>query len=694
MTRPAYNPPVLKNNVKTQLLGAISAAATSLTLKSGEGSELETLLRGTASSTGSNILLNDTGDLGSLAVGDIIENLTDGSVAVVTDISGAPNSVATTPLEGGTDNTWTSGDVWVKNAQVATLTQFDSNGDIAKQERIKITDISSDTLTIERGYDGDTAQAFNADDYLYVMADESAVNEIRKFMANALMRFYEIEQGDFWHTTAAGSSNAYTATIPVTISAVGDVQGATITLIPDDTNTGAATLNLNSTSAIAIKKGDGSGNLTDVEANDIVNGQPMQVSYNGTFWVMVSPYIQSAAVTARTVEAKTSNYTISASNDIEKIFTNEGASSDVVFTLPTAAAGLNFDIVLAEDQNVVILPSSGDIIQVNTSAYSEGIYAAAQHTAIRLVAINATDWVAYPVEGTWSQVIDALYICGENGGSTVNRMPFSTETPAASSENLTQNMYNAAGTGDNTNAYLLGGLTNKVEKLNMYTEVTSNAANNLTESISQCQSGCTDGTNGYAVGYDNGAGNAQDDVQKLVYSSEATSKLTAVLSANMAHGSGAWDDTDGYKMGGEKPDSTASSSVEKFTYSSETGANHSDTLSGNIQYSGGCNDGNTKAYRLGGIISSTKQSSIEKLVFSTGTISSLAATLDTARAYLGAGHDVAGATGYACGGEDSGSAEEDTIEDIDFTAETSAQLGSTLTTPLLGPCCVSAYMAQ
>lgn len=66
----------------------------------------------------------------------------------------------------------------------------------------------------------------------------------------------------------------------------------------------------------------------------------------------------------RTIEAKTSDYTISAA-DSGKILTTEGAGGAVVFTLPTPTESLKgvwVDIVQAADQNMRVTCATSDKI--------------------------------------------------------------------------------------------------------------------------------------------------------------------------------------------------------------------------------------------------------------------------------------------------------------------------------------------
>src|SRR5687767_10953253 len=116
-------PLVTKDNASGQLNATVSPSATSIPLEGGDGAAFPQPYNGTATSLGSSTTLNSTGISaaigGSAQVGKLIWNRTDGSVAVIKTVS--TNSLTTTRLLGGTDNTWDNGDQWVLDAFVATL---------------------------------------------------------------------------------------------------------------------------------------------------------------------------------------------------------------------------------------------------------------------------------------------------------------------------------------------------------------------------------------------------------------------------------------------------------------------------------------------------------------------------------------------------------------------------------------------
>jgi hypothetical protein len=102
-----------------------SVSGTTVTLRSGAN------LSGTATSLGSSTLLNDTGAFASFGTdghpktGMEIRNTTDLSNAVILR-KVSDDQIETTPLTGGTDQTWAASDGWTANAIVVALAADDT----------------------------------------------------------------------------------------------------------------------------------------------------------------------------------------------------------------------------------------------------------------------------------------------------------------------------------------------------------------------------------------------------------------------------------------------------------------------------------------------------------------------------------------------------------------------------------------
>lgn len=172
-----------KDNAEGQLDSDIGAGTMLIPLQAGEGSEFPTTYTGAATSLGSSTVLNSTG-IGAtgVAIGDFIENLTDGSHAFILAV--AANSVTTSELRGGADNTWQNNDEYAVNRFVVTLNQRDANGNITAYEKVLIASRSGDNLTVEtRGYDGDSPQSFDTGDYVSLFVVSRHIIEIGKALA-------------------------------------------------------------------------------------------------------------------------------------------------------------------------------------------------------------------------------------------------------------------------------------------------------------------------------------------------------------------------------------------------------------------------------------------------------------------------------------------------------------------------------
>lgn len=84
------------------------------------------------------------------------------------------------------------------------------------------------------------------------------------------------------HLTAAGTANTLTASFSPAISSY--EIGLSLTIEVTTTNTGAATLNLNSLGARSIKRSNGA----DVTAGDLTDGDIISLIYDGTNFVMIN----------------------------------------------------------------------------------------------------------------------------------------------------------------------------------------------------------------------------------------------------------------------------------------------------------------------------------------------------------------------------------------------------------------------
>jgi len=284
MPSPSFTLPAVIDDANPQLTANISAAATTIVVKSGEGAKLPTTYNGSATSTGTKTTLNSTA-IGSsgVAVGDFIENITDGSYAVILTVS--TNSITTTQLQGGSDDTWQNSDAWAVNRFVVTLAKVDANGTITQSEKALINQRSTDTLTVAtggRGYDGSAAAAFDADDYCYLLVTREAILELQKAIRNHEAKFDEVQKGQHTYAADAEASDTYVITLDPAPSAY--AAGMTIRFKANTKNTGACTVNVNALGAKSLKVWvDEDPPDGYIQANSIVTA-----AYDGTNFLIQS----------------------------------------------------------------------------------------------------------------------------------------------------------------------------------------------------------------------------------------------------------------------------------------------------------------------------------------------------------------------------------------------------------------------
>ena len=120
---------------------------------------------------------------------------------------------------------------------------------------------------------------------------------------------------------------------------------------------------------------------------------------SGTTW--------SRIVVDLTVEAKIATYAVDATNDQGRTFTNEGSTglaSARPFNLPTAVAGESFTFVTQDADLLRVVAAAGDTIRLGStvSAVAGNIESTATGDVVELIAINATEWIARSIVGTWT----------------------------------------------------------------------------------------------------------------------------------------------------------------------------------------------------------------------------------------------------------------------------------------------------
>lgn len=626
MTNPAFKLLAPKNNATTPtLLGAIGASDTTIVLGSGHGAYLPTILRGDCSSTGDTRTLNDTGALASVAVGDYIYNLTDGSWAVV--ITGGTNSIRTTPLEGGSDNTWQSGDIWVVGMFVATITQF-SGSTIVKQERILVTNRVSDTLTAVRGFDSDTALTFLAGDSVQILMEEAQIEGMHNAIRNILGKIDAIHRGTPFVATSGGSSTAYTATLSPAVTALSDIAGMQF-VIQIHTACGASpTLALNGLTAKNMKKEGGNSNLT---TNDLATNMPAVFIYNATLdaFVLVSSVANAPASSTETITDKTTDFAITSASGLNG-YTNNGATTPIAFTLPASpAVGTVIDFFVKEAKGVLVAPNSGQTLNYVSNSSLPSVFTDLQYASMRVTALTSTLWVVQNVTGTWLGLNNTQFgfICGGNGGAdsaVIDKFTVAA-TPTCAVH---------AATLDTARARLGG--------------VSSSYA-------------------GYMGGGDIG-GTDSAIISKMSFSAETEASLAATLDNAREQNTHGFQNGNvkGYWAGGGV--TTSSAQIDYISFADDTSVDLGTDLPASRQGAACVENLNTAGYYMGG-----NATSIYKFTYSGESVSTIGATLPAAK--LSQIPVWSGTKGYACGGNGGPIA---TIQALTYSGETVAQNANNL----------------
>lgn len=218
----------VKDNAVGQLDSGISTSSLSIVLGGGEGALFPQPINGAATSLGSSTTLNDTGiGASGIAIGDRIENVTDGSAAWVRTVD--TNSITTSPLMGGSDDTWESADVWYANRFKVTLNAKDADEVITSYEKVLISDRSTDTLTVrvlgDRGIGDTSPTAFSASDYCELFVEQTTYDDVLTELYN---------QSDRLETQVAGIGKEIMLTAGGALSSTTD--GAPIGQVEYTTN--------------------------------------------------------------------------------------------------------------------------------------------------------------------------------------------------------------------------------------------------------------------------------------------------------------------------------------------------------------------------------------------------------------------------------------------------------------------------
>ena len=112
---------------------------------------------------------------------------------------------------------------------------------------------------------------------------------------------------------------------------------------------------------------------------------------------MLRSEIQPQASTPKTLTA----------GDGSKLWTNEGAASEIIFDLPVPVAGLEYRFLVQDVDGLRIVPDATSTIRVaaaTTTASTGYISSTTIGNVVQIVAINTTQWIVVNQVGTWTVV--------------------------------------------------------------------------------------------------------------------------------------------------------------------------------------------------------------------------------------------------------------------------------------------------
>lgn len=229
------------------------------------------------------------------------------------------------------------------------------------------------TAALEDTHDQDMADALSLAWYIDGSTQPSAnlTMNSKKFtgVANASARTEFAAAGqvaDSAFTWAGTSSGNDTITASVSPAITAYAAGQAFRFLAGGTNTGAATINLNSVGAVAIKKGK--AGATAMAAGDITAGGTYEIVYDGTNFQLLNPGVSALADVVGPASS-TDNAIVRFDSTTGKLLQDSSVTIDDSDNLSTsgtvtASAGLNVD-----SNAYYALSSSNPILAFDTNDY-------------------------------------------------------------------------------------------------------------------------------------------------------------------------------------------------------------------------------------------------------------------------------------------------------------------------------------
>lgn len=220
--------------------------------------------------------------------------------------------------------------------------------------------------------------------------DQLALHDASAAGGFVLPNELDIVNDYFGYNTSSGT-DTITLTVLSTIAAY--QAGQTFTAKLAGTNTGAATLNVNSLGAKTIKKMSG-GALADVEAGDLVNGGIYTFKYDGTYFQVMNVAGGGGGVELETPVASTSGTSIDYTglpSGVKQIFINcDGVSfsvnSPLLFQIGDSG-GIETTGYLTNGAEV----DSSPLSSAETSGFRPGTVGAFSHTKSGTLVLSLLD---------------------------------------------------------------------------------------------------------------------------------------------------------------------------------------------------------------------------------------------------------------------------------------------------------------
>jgi hypothetical protein len=216
-------------------------------------------------------------------------------------------------------------------------------------EIVAVTAVVGDVLTIVRGQQTTTGQAWNAGDACFLAVTAGAYD--------AWVQPTQVQSGQFTYTDAAGTTTAYTASLAPAIAALTEGMTISVDTAAVGTNTTTTpTISLNGLTAYTITLNGG----TALRVGDIPKFAQLQYNLATTQWVLLNPvYGLSPGYLAVTT---TSAITAASAG---KIIAVNGGVTVTLPALSTMPVGVPFRFISGTTGHVIVSRAGSDTFSIS-----------------------------------------------------------------------------------------------------------------------------------------------------------------------------------------------------------------------------------------------------------------------------------------------------------------------------------------